>query len=228
MNNKTWNQERTKKMVVSAILVAVAFLVTFATAMFKVSGFLSLDLKDAVLSMIALLYGPVYGFISVIAIALLEFVTISTTGLYGLVMNILSSGVFALVCGIVYKYKRSFGGAILAAVLTVFSVTAVMLIANIFITPLYFQMPRQAVLDMLPTILLPFNLCKSLMNASLMLLIYKPFVSALRYTGFVKASETSASYKISKKSILLTIAAVIFLIIAIAVIVSLGVEIKKP
>lgn len=227
MKNKTWNQDNTKKLVVSAILIAVAFLVTFSTAMFKVSGFLSLDLKDAVLSMIALLYGPVYGFISVIAIALLEFVTISTTGLYGLVMNILSSGVFALVCGLVYKYKRNFGGAILAAILTVFSVTAVMLVANIFITPLYFQMPRQAVLDMLPTILLPFNLCKTLMNASLMLLVYKPFVSALRYTGFVKASENSASYKISKKSILLTVAAVIFLIIAIAVIISLGVEIKK-
>ena len=226
MNNKTWNQDNTKKMVVSAILIAIAFLVTFATAMFKVSGFLSLDLKDAVLSMIALLYGPVYGFVSVIAIALLEFITISTTGFYGLVMNILSSGVFVLVCGLVYKYKRSFGGAILAAVLTVFSVTAVMLTANIFITPLYFQMPRQAVINMIPTILLPFNLCKSLMNASLMLLVYKPFVSALRYTGFVKSTE-AASYKFSKKSILLFIGASIFLIIAIIVIVSLGVEIKK-
>ena len=94
----------TKKIAISAMLTAVAFLVTFCTAMFKVGGFLSLDLKDAVLSMIALMYGPVYGFISVLVVSLVEFITISSTGLYGLVMNILSSGTFVLVCGLVYKY----------------------------------------------------------------------------------------------------------------------------
>ena len=98
----------TKKIAVSAMLAAVAFLVTMLTAIFKVSGFLSLDLKDAVLSIIALMYGPFYGFISVIVVALVEFVTISTTGLYGLVMNILSSGTFALICGFIYKFKRNF------------------------------------------------------------------------------------------------------------------------
>ena len=225
MSQKQVNQNNTKKMAVSAMLIAVAFLVTFLTAMFKVAGFLSLDLKDAVLSMIALLYGPVYGFISVIAVALIEFLTISSTGVYGLVMNILSSGTFVLVCGLVYKYKRSFGGAITSAILTVFAVTAVMLTANIFITPLYFNMPRQAVIDMLPTVLLPFNLCKSIMNASLMLLVYKPFVSALRYAGFEKKSEVT-TYKFSKKSLILTMSALVLLIIAIAVIVSLGIEIK--
>ena len=223
MNRNNYNN--TKKIAVSAMLIALSFLVTMITAMFKVAGFLSFDLKDAVLSMIALLYGPAYGLVSVLAVALIEFVTISSTGLYGLVMNILSSGTFVLVCGFIYKYKRSFSGAIMSAILTVLAVTAVMLTANIFITPLYFQIPRQAVISMLPTILLPFNLCKSIMNASLMLLVYKPLVSALRHTGFAKASETS-SYKFSKRSVALSIIAVAFLIIAICVIVSLGVEIK--
>ena len=136
----------TKKIAVSAMLTAVAFLITFCTAMFKVGGFLSLDLKDAVLSIISLLYGPVYGFISVLVVSLVEFVTISTTGFYGLVMNILSSGTFAITLGFIYKYKRSFSGAIIASSCTVISVTSVMLLANIFITPLYFQMPTQAVI----------------------------------------------------------------------------------
>lgn len=225
MNHKL-AQNNTKRLAVSAMLVAVAFLVTFLTAMFKVAGFLSLDLKDAVLSMIALMYGPLYGFVSVIVVALIEFLTISSTGVYGLVMNILSSGTFVLVCGLVYKFKRSFSGAIFSAVLTVLSVTAVMLTANIFITPLYFQMPRQAVIDMLPTVLLPFNLCKSIMNSSLMLLMYKPFTSVLRVTGFAHTSENS-TYKFNKRSAILAISAATLLIIAIAVIVSLGLEIKK-
>ncbi len=220
------NQEKTKKIAVSAMLVAVAFLVTFLTSMFKVGGFLSLDLKDAVLSVIALLYGPVYGIISVFVVALIEFLTISTTGVYGLVMNILSSGTFALVCGLVYKHKRSFSGAIIASALTVVCVTAVMLLANIFITPLYFKMPTQAVIDMLPTVLLPFNLFKSVMNASIMLLVYKPFITALRKIGVVKTSDKSG-YKFDKKSILLTFSAVILIIVAVIVMFMLGIEIKN-
>lgn len=216
----------TKKLAISAMLTAVAFLVTFCTAMFKVSGFLSLDLKDAVLSIISLMYGPAYGVISVIVVSLVEFITISTTGVYGLVMNILSSGTFALVCGFVYKFKRSFSGAILASGLTVISVTGVMLLANIFITPLYFQMPRQAVIDMLPTILLPFNLCKSVLNASIMLLVYKPFTTALKKSGFVKTSD-NAGYKFSKKSVLLTVVALLLIAAAVLVLLSLGVEIKN-
>ncbi len=216
----------TKKIAISAMLTAVAFLVTFCTAMFKVGGFLSLDLKDAVLSMIALMYGPVYGFISVLVVALVEFITISSTGLYGLVMNILSSGTFVLVCGLVYKYKRSFFGAIVAAVLTVVAVTAVMLTANIFITPLYFQMPRQAVIDMLPTLLLPFNLFKSIMNASIMLLVYKPFTSALKKTGFIRTGDNSA-YKLNAKTVILAVVAFLLLAAAVVVMISLGIEIKK-
>lgn len=216
----------TKKLAISAMLTAVAFLVTMLTAMFKVSGFLSLDLKDAVLSMISLMYGPAYGIVSVIVVSLVEFITISTTGLYGLVMNILSSGTFALVCGLVYKFKRSFSGAILASVLTVFSVTGVMLLANIFITPLYFQMPTQAVIDMLPTVLLPFNLCKTVMNTSIMLLVYKPFTTALKHSGYVKTSD-NAAFKFSKRSLCLAIVAVILIIAAIFVLLTLGVEIKN-
>ena len=216
----------TKKMAVSAMLTALAFLVTFCTAMFKVGGFLSLDLKDAVLSIISLMYGPLYGFISVLVVSLVEFVTISTTGLYGLVMNILSSGTFVLVCGFIYKFKRKFNGAILASVLTVVCVTSVMLLANIFITPLYFQMPTQAVIAMLPTLLLPFNLFKSILNSSIMLLVYKPFTTALKKVGFMGKTDFS-TYKFNKKSAILTTVAGVMIVVAVVVMLFLGVDIKN-
>ena len=205
-----------KKIAVSAIVVALAFVVTMVTAQFKVQ-FLSLDLKDAVLSVISLLFGPYYGFLSVIAVSLLEFITISSTGWYGLVMNIISSGTFALVVGFIYRYKRSFSGAIIAAVSTVFSVTAVMLLANIFITPFYLELmgaPRSMALEMLPTVLLPFNLCKATLNSALMLLIYKPFTTALKKCGLVESSN-NVKYRFNIKSALLT---VISLTLIIAVI----------
>ncbi len=202
-----------KKIAVSAIIIAVAFIATMITASFKVQ-FLSLDLKDAVLSIISLLFGPYYGFISVIAVSLLEFVTISTTGWYGLVMNIISSGAFALVVGFIYKYKRTFSGAIIAAVCTVFSVTAVMLLANIFITPFYLELmgaPKSLAIEMLPTVLLPFNLSKSILNCSIMLLIYKPFTTALKKCRLIENSGT-VKYKFNIKSAILAIVSVVIII----------------
>ena len=215
-----------KKLSVTAMLTATAFLVTFLTSMFKVGGFLSLDLKDAVISVVSLLYGPIYGLASVLTVSLVEFITISTTGIYGLVMNILSSGTFALTCGLIYKYRRNFTGAVLASGVTVVTVTSVMLIANIFITPLYFQMPRQAVLDMLPTLLLPFNLFKSVMNASITLLVYKPFTTALRKARLVSGVE-NANYKFGVRSVVLLIVSLLLLACAVCVMLLLGIDIQK-
>ena len=215
-----------KKLSVTAMLTATAFLVTFLTSMFKVGGFLSLDLKDAVISVVSLLYGPIYGLASVLTVSLVEFITISTTGIYGLVMNILSSGTFALTCGLIYKYRRNFTGAVLASGVTVVTVTSVMLIANIFITPLYFQMPRQAVLDMLPTLLLPFNLFKSVMNASITLLVYKPFTTALRKARLVSSVE-NANYKFGVRSVVLLIVSLLLLACAVCVMLLLGIDIQK-
>lgn len=215
-----------KKLSVTAMLTATAFLVTFLTSMLKVGGFLSLDLKDAVISVVSLLYGPIYGLASVLTVSLVEFITISTTGIYGLVMNILSSGTFALTCGLIYKYRRNFTGAVLASGVTVVTVTSVMLIANIFITPLYFQMPRQAVLDMLPTLLLPFNLFKSIMNASITLLVYKPFTTALRKARLVSGVE-NVNYKFGVRSVVLLIVSLLLLASAVCVMLLLGIDIQK-
>lgn len=214
-----------KRLAVCAMLIAVSFLVTFCTAMFKVSGFLSLDLKDAVLSMISLMYGPLYGFISVIAVALLEFITISSTGVYGLIMNILASGTFVLVCGTVYKFKRNFTGAILAGILTIISVTTVMITANIFITPYYLKMPTEVVLDMIIPVLLPFNLFKSVLNSSLMLLIYKPFTNVLKKNRLLE-QKTENTYKMNTRSVLLTVVSAVLAIVAVGVMFYLGIEIK--
>ena len=214
-----------KRLAVCAMLIAVSFLVTFCTAMFKVSGFLSLDLKDAVLSMISLMYGPLYGFISVIAVALLEFITISSTGVYGLIMNILASGTFVLVCGTVHKFKRNFTGAILAGILTIISVTAVMITANIFITPYYLKMPTEVVLDMIIPVLLPFNLFKSVLNSSLMLLIYKPFTNVLKKNRLLE-QKTENTYKMNTRSVLLTVVSAVLAIVAVGVMFYLGIEIK--
>ena len=213
-----------KRLTGMAVFAALAYAVTFV---FRIPvSFLTFDAKDAVLTVASFIYGPIAALIMALIPALIEFITISDTGFWGFLMNFVSSACFAFTASLIYKFKRSFFGAILASGLTVVSVTGVMLLANVFITPLYFQMPTQAVIDMLPTVLLPFNLCKTVLNASIMLLVYKPFTTALKKSGFLKASDNSA-FKFNKKSVLLTVVAVLLILAAVVVLLTLGIEIKN-
>ena len=209
MQNQTKRLFDTKKIAVAAMLCALAYLAIFVFR-FKVS-FLTFDFKYAIIAISSLINGPIVGIISAFVVALLEMITVSDTGLYGFIMNFLSTGVFALAVGVIYKYRRSFGGALISAVTAVFSVTAVMLLANLFVTPHFMGTDVSAVVNMLAKLLLPFNLCKALMNASLMLLLYKPLITALRKAKLIKASNRE--FKFGFKTALLFIGAVITIVL---------------
>ena len=200
-----------KKVTVTALFCAIAFLMTFIFR-FKVS-FLTFDFKDAIISIVSLLYGPIYGVTCAGVVAFVEFLSVSDTGVYGLIMNFISSSVFALSCGLVYKVKRSFYGAIFAVITAVISVTAVMMVANIFITPFYMGVARAEVIGLIPVLLLPFNLCKSIINATAVLIIYKPVTNPLKKLGMINSNVSYKSF--SKKSLILILVSVVILLLAI-------------
>lgn len=204
-----------KQLTVCAMLIALAFLSVFALK-FKVS-FLSFDFKDAILSVIAFLYGPLWAVLSALATALLEFFTISDTGVYGLIMNFISSATFTLATGLVYKRMRSFTGAIVASVSAIFSVTAVMMLANLFITPYYMHVSQKEIIKNIPTLFLPFNLAKSTMNAAITLIIYKPLTTLLRRVGLMP--KTEEKFRFSAKAIILTVVSVCVLALTTAFII---------
>ena len=182
-----------KKISVVAMLTAVAYLCMFLFK-FKV-GFLTFDFKDAFLAIISFIYGPFYSIISAIVVAFFEFLSVSDTGIYGFIMNALSSAVFAGTCGFVYKYKHTFSGAIFGAVSAVTITTVVMLLANLFITPYYMGVSRGDVAAMIPTLLLPFNLIKGVVNMGITLIIYKPITIALKKTRLIEPSVQNTDIK---------------------------------
>lgn len=200
-----------KKMTVVAMLTALSYLCMLVFH-FKV-GFLTFDIKDAILAVASLIYGPLTGVFASAAVVLLELVTVSDTGFYGLIMNFLSSATFTAVVGLVYKYRRSLSGAVLGVIAAALSVTAVMLLANLFITPYYMGVERGEVVKMLGTLLLPFNLTKSVFNGALVLLIYKPSTLAFRRTGLLPKSETG-QYKFGLKTVMLIVSSVIVIVLA--------------
>ena len=193
-----------RKLTVTAMLCALAYIVMFLVH-FKVT-FLTFDLKDAILTLTALLYGPVYGVGSAALVALLEFVTVSDTGLYGLLMNFLSSATFAFVAGAVYKRRRDLTGAVLGMVFAAVAMVTVMMAANLVITPFYMGVTTAEVGAMIPTLLLPFNACKAVMNAAAVLLIYNPLTVALRRVGVLEHGPSS--YKLDVRTIVIAVTAV--------------------
>ena len=168
---------RLMKLTLAALFVAVAYLCRFLIH-FNVM-FLTFDVKDAVVTVGALYLGPLWGIGMSLGVALIEFITISDTGLYGLMMNFLAAAAFSSVAALIYRLRRTMGGAILSLVLGACALVGIMLPANLLITPYYMGVELPQVVALIPTLLLPFNAVKGVINAGVVLLLYKPVTRAL-------------------------------------------------
>ena len=175
-------KNKIKQIAAAGVFCAFAFVLTNLGNIIPIrfAGFLSFDPKDAMIVMAGFAIGPWAAVGITFACALLELITISTTGIIGFVMNVISSLCFALVPAILYKKNRSFKSAIIGLAISSGVTVAAMLAWNALITPLYMKVPREAVLDMLLPVFLPFNLLKCLINTSIVVFFYKHIMKALR------------------------------------------------
>jgi riboflavin transporter FmnP len=218
-------KEKLVKISVTGVFCALAFIMT-AVLRFKVAH-LSFDLKDTIIAIVSLMYGPIYGIVSAGIVAFLEFLSVSDTGFYGLIMNFISSATFTLLVGLIYKYKRTFTGAILGVSASVISVCIVMCLANILITPLYIPtVDTKTVIAMIPTLLLPFNFCKALINAAATVAIYKPIRGVLKKARVVEVSNETTTTNKNKSIILFIVAAVIIAVTVLLLIKVMNAEIN--
>lgn len=217
------NKFDTKKLVGTAIFAATAYVVALVCNVIPpIAGFLSLDVKDAIIALAAFIYGPISGVVIALVAAAIELFTFSTTAWYGFIMNFASSAVFALTASLIYKFKRTLNGALVGFFSAVIATTGVMLLLNTFVTPLYLTyfvgMPADKagamVIDLLPSVLLPFNFAKSLLNAATAMLLYKPVTTALARAGLV---EGKRGFTFNKSSILILVVGGVSLVAAIAI-----------
>lgn len=209
------SRQAVRRMALVAVFCAVAYVCQFLFS-FKVA-FLTFDAKDAVMTVGAMFFGPLWGIVMSLIVALLEMVTSgSGTGFYGFIMNFLSSAVFSALAAWIYRYKHTLLGAILGLTASVFGMTAVMLVFNLLITPLYMGGTTAEVAAMIPTLLLPFNLVKALFNAGLVLVLYKPISTALKRAKLLRG-EHAEKAKFDKKSIPVLIAGVLLVVLCLVV-----------
>ena len=189
-----------KTIACTGMLCAVAYVVMYLSktifSFMAVAGFLKFDLKDVVIAIGGFIFGPLNVLCVSTIVSLIEMITVSTTGPWGLLMNIISTCTFLCPAAYLYKKHRTFHWAVLGLVIGGVFMTASMMLWNYLVTPIYQGTPRAAIADMLLPVFLPFNLTKALMNGALTMFLYKPVVVALRKAHLV--SESSGSDQGSK------------------------------
>ena len=208
-----------KKLAILGLFTAFGYVLMFVFH-FKVM-FLTLEFKDVFITLAGFVYGPLAAVGVAFVETILELVTISTTGFWGALMNFAGSAAFAVTASLIYKYNKSFSGAVTGLVASVFTMTVVMLLMNLAITPIYTGTDVKTVVGMILPLLLPFNLIKSVLNAALTFILYKPVSQSLKAAKILPASDSN--FTLNKRTVIgLVIAGLCIIAAAAVVVVALG------
>lgn len=106
-----------------------------------------------------------------------------------------------IVAGFVHRARPTLGGAALGMVLSMAVFVALALLLNLLITPLYNSMSMASVAELIPSVLLPFNLIKAGAITVLTLALYRPAMQLnrkLAAMGSKQTTDTTASSRNAK------------------------------
>jgi len=171
---------------VSAIrkLCTMALLIALSIVLFTIFRFppfpvaanhLEYDMADVPILIGSFMFGPVAGLMLTLFASVIQGLTVSAqSGPVGILMHIIATGAFAVSAGTIYKYKKTYIGAIIALVCGTLAMAAVMVPANLIITVRFYNVPYDVVKGMLLPVIIPFNLLKAGMNSVIVFILYKP------------------------------------------------------
>lgn len=176
MGNKFSTAVLTKLAMMTAISIVLLVIIRIP---FPPAPFLVFDPADMPIYITSFAYGPVAGLIVTFVVSCLQAFALGGDGLYGFLMHFVATGIVAVVIGLMYKHNKTKKQAIKALSVGVVVTVVVMCGMNLLITPLYMGVEVKAVIAMLPTVIVPFNLLKAGINSILTFLLYK------RISGFL-------------------------------------------
>jgi riboflavin transporter FmnP len=166
--------ERTARITRIAMLAAISLvLVLLIRIPFPPAPFLVYDPADVPIFIATFAFGPLTGIILTLIVSFIQAFVLGGDGIIGFFMHVVSTGAFVLVAGHIYKRKKTKKRAIIALICGALFMTGSMLLWNLIVTPFFLGVPREAVTTMLFTVILPFNLLKSGVNAFITFLTYK-------------------------------------------------------
>jgi riboflavin transporter FmnP len=204
--NKTDNIKRSARIryiAVTAILAAAAGVIQLLEfpLPFLIPPFIKMDFSELPALMGSFALGPVCGILVCFLKNVIKAFTTST-GFIGEFCNFLLGAAFVATAGLIYKFRKTRKGAIVASLVGSLVMALVSLPVNYFISyPVYIKlfMPLEVILGMYQAILpsvktlwgaliifnLPFTFAKGLIDSVITFLIYKK-ISPLLKTGFTR------------------------------------------
>ena len=172
--------------VLTALSVVLVSLIHFP--IFPAVSFLEYDPADIPILICGFAFGPVAGIIVTVIASLIQGFTVSAhSGIYGIIMHVIATGINVTVASLIYKRNKTKKNAIVAILCGALSHVVLMFGANLVITP-YFMMGAinkgtvGAVLDLMPFILL-FNAIKAGINGAITFFIYKSISGIIAKLG---------------------------------------------
>ncbi|MBQ6388949.1 MAG: ECF transporter S component [Mogibacterium sp.] len=179
MNEKTSNFS-TAMIAKLAMMTAVSIVLLLIIRIpFPPAPFLVYDPADVPIYITAFAYGPAAGLIVTLIVCLIQAFLLAGDGLYGFLMHFVATGIVAVVIGLMYAKCKTKKRAVIALITGVIVAVVVMCFMNLLVTPIYMGAPREAVVAMIPTVIIPFNLLKAGLNSLLTFLLYKRVSSFL-------------------------------------------------
>lgn len=217
------NSYRVKKTVILALICAMAYAVVLVCRLpiIPAAPYLDLEFKSGIILVGAYIFGPLSGLVMSVVICLLEMVTVSDTGVIGCIMNVLAS--ICLVCpaAFIYKKRKTTAGAVTGIIVGAILMTVAMVLWNYILTPIYQGIPREAIVQMLLPVFVPFNLLKAGLNGGLALFIYRFALEALQKSNLIPKQQLNEK---SKKGAVAGTVAVSVIIIATCVLTILAIN----
>ncbi|MCI7146384.1 MAG: ECF transporter S component [Clostridiales bacterium] len=175
---RRWSTVRLAKM---AMLVAISIVLValIHVPIFPAVAFLEYDPADIPILIGTFAFGPVAGIVLTVVTAVIQGVTVSSaSGIYGIIMHIIATGVLVTVAGCIYYRKKTRKFAIIALLCGTAAMTLVMIGANLVITPYFMGVPAGVVWQLMPFIA-GFNAIKAGINSLVTFVCYK------RLSGFL-------------------------------------------
>lgn len=176
-------KKNTNKMIKMAMLAALSLvlMILIRFPIIPAAAFLEYEPADIPMLIGGFMYGPVAGLIIVLIESLVQAFTVSAqSGWVGFVMHVIASGTFVTISAVIYKKFHTKKGALIALVIGALAMTIVMIPANLFFTVRFWGFPMDAVKKLLLPGIIPFNLIKSGINLTVVILIYKPLSKLLK------------------------------------------------
>lgn len=187
---KPFPREKIRKLTVTAVLGAVAAVLMFLQFSVPVMpGFIKMDVANFPALIASFALGPVSGVGVCLIKNLLNLFTTSTGGV-GELSDFILGCMLVIPAGLIYKHKKTRGGALLGSLAGTFLMAGFSLLTNYYITyPVYTNfMPMEQIISAYQLILpsvdslwkalfifnVPFTFVKGLLCAVIAFVVYKP------------------------------------------------------